>query len=139
MGSVKPVAAAYTTAHCSSAGTISGIRSNSTPDCASAKSPVDLVHLSRQTLGDRSLENEVLRLFVSQSVLFLDRLDHATTASERKLAAHTVVGSARSLGAWKVAEEAAVVEQHCSYGCDTSALHSAIEEANAYINTLLDG
>ncbi len=139
MGSIKPVRAAYATAHCRSAGVAAIGTTNSTPECASAKNPVDLVHLSRQTLGDRSLENEVLQLFVSQSRLFLDRLDNASTASERKLAAHTVLGSARSLGAWRVAEEASIVEQRCEYGCDTSALHNAINEANSYINSLLEG
>ncbi|MEP1206449.1 MAG: Hpt domain-containing protein [Rhizobiaceae bacterium] len=109
----------------------------SAPPCASAKNPVDLVHLSRQSLGDRSLENEILRLFHSQSQLYLDRLECATTAEERKLAAHTVVGSARGLGAWKVAQEAELVERACSRPCDVSALRAAVEEANAYIEALL--
>ena len=109
----------------------------SAPPCASAKNPVDLVHLSRQSLGDRSLENEILRLFHSQSKLYLERLECATTAEERKLAAHTVVGSARGLGAWKVAKEAELVEKACARGCDVSALRAAVDEANAYIEALL--
>lgn len=109
----------------------------SAPPCASAKNPVDLVHLSRQSLGDRSLENEILRLFHSQSQLYLNRLECATTAQERKFAAHTVVGSARGLGAWKVAKEAELVEKTCSGRCDVSALRTAIDEANAYIEALL--
>lgn len=107
------------------------------PACASAKNPVDLVHLSRQSLGDRSLENEILRLFRSQSQLYLDRLEGAKTAQERKFAAHTVVGSARGLGAWKVAKEAELVEKACSRPCDVSALRAAVDEANAYIEALL--
>ena len=110
---------------------------SSAPPCASAKNPVDLVHLSRQSLGDRSLENEILRLFHSQSKLYLERLECATTAEERKLAAHTVVGSARGLGAWKVAKEAELVEKACARGCDVSALRAAVDEANAYIEALL--
>ena len=105
--------------------------------CASAANPVDLVHLSRQSLGDRSLENEILRLFHSQSKLYLDRLENAKTVDERNMAAHTVVGSARGLGAWKVAKEAELVEQSCGQGCDVSALRAAVEEANAYIDALL--
>ncbi|NKB53306.1 MAG: hypothetical protein GKR97_13965 [Rhizobiaceae bacterium] len=110
---------------------------SSTPHCASAKNPVDLVHLSRQSLGDRSLENEILRLFHSQSQLYLERLECAKTAQERKFAAHTVVGSARGLGAWKVAKEAELVEQASTRGCDVSALRAAVDEANDYIEALL--
>lgn len=137
MGSAVHVKPAFATAHGSSFGSVSVKNVETAPKCASAKNPVDLVHLSRQTLGDRSLEDEVLRLFKSQSVLFLDRLEKATTADERKLAAHTVVGSARGLGAWRVAEEAKQVEERCAYGCDISELRQAVNEANAYIETLL--
>ena len=107
------------------------------PNCASAGNPVDLVHLSKQSLGDRSLEQEILRMFQSQSQLYLDRLENAKTADERKLAAHTVVGSARGLGAWHVAREAELVEAACAQGCDITALRGAVEEANSYIEALL--
>ena len=105
--------------------------------CASANNPVDLVHLSRQSLGDRSLETEILRMFHSQSKLYMDRLENAKTAEERKMAAHTVVGSARGLGAWKVASEAELVEQNCGRMCDVTSLKEAVEEANDYIEALL--
>ena len=105
--------------------------------CASANNPVDLVHLSRQSLGDRSLETEILRMFHSQSKLYMDRLENAKTAEERKMAAHTVVGSARGLGAWKVASEAELVEQAAGRACDVSSLKEAVEEANDYIEALL--
>lgn len=108
------------------------------PKCASADNPVDLVHLSRQSLGDRSLENEILRLFHSQSTLYLDRLANAKTADERRFAAHTVVGSARGIGAWKVAETAKLVEQASSKKCDISDLRAAVEDANSYIESLLN-
>jgi hypothetical protein len=36
--------------------------------------PVDLVHRSRYTLGDRALEREVLELFCAQSALYVERL-----------------------------------------------------------------
>ena len=36
--------------------------------------PVDLVHLSRYTLGERALEREVLELFCSQSSIYIERL-----------------------------------------------------------------
>ncbi len=107
------------------------------PNCPSAKNPVDLVHLSKQSLGDRSLELEILELFKSQSTLYLDRLANAKTADERKMAAHTILGSARGLGAWHVAKQAELIQHKCAYQCDISKLVSAVEEANAYIGELL--
>lgn len=121
-----------------SAGDLGQYQSQFIPKCASADNPVDLVHLSRQSLGDRSLENEILRLFHSQSTLYLDRLANATTADERRFAAHTVVGSARGIGAWKVAEQAKAVEMASSRKCDISGLRIAIEDANSYIESLLN-
>lgn len=137
MASVNRVSASFATAHGSAVGVATVARAPSTPHCASAKNPVDLVHLSKQSLGDRSLENEILRLFQSQSALYLDRLENATTADERKLAAHTVLGSARGLGAWKVAAAAEWVEAHCAAKCDVSELRLVLNEANDYISELL--
>jgi hypothetical protein len=39
--------------------------------------PIDLVHLARMTLGDRSLEREMLQLFVRQAAVLLDRMEAA--------------------------------------------------------------
>ncbi len=108
------------------------------PTCPSAGNPVDLVHLSKQSLGDRSLEQEILALFMSQSVLYIDRLENATTDDERKMAAHTILGSARGLGAWQVAREAEIIQQQCHFGCDLSRLKAAVIEANSYISELLN-
>ncbi len=99
--------------------------------------PVDLVHLARHTLGNRDLEQEVLRLFVRQSAAFLDKMKGAADHEQRARAAHTIKGSARGIGAWQVADCAEAVE-----GADAkeplAALEGAIDEANAYINALLE-
>ncbi len=100
--------------------------------------PVDLVHLSRQTLGDRELEREVLGLFVNQSTLYLKRLMAAKSAKERKNVAHTILGSARGLGAWRVAEEAAKIEEHYSKVTDCKGLANAVDDANAYIREIMN-
>lgn len=99
--------------------------------------PVDLVHLARHTLGNRDLEQEVLRLFVRQSVVFLDRMKAAGDQRLRANAAHTIKGSARGIGAWQVAEHAEVVEG-CDKASSLQALEGAIDEANAYIISLLE-
>jgi len=99
--------------------------------------PVDLVHLSRQTLGDRELEREVLGLFVNQSTLYLKRLQQAKSIKERKSVAHTIMGSARGLGAWQVADEAAKFEAHCTNSTDCKGLANAVDDANAYIREIM--
>ncbi len=100
--------------------------------------PIDLVHLSKQSLGDRALEAEILQLFLSQSVLYLDRMANASTKSERRLAGHTIIGSARSIGAWRVANEAAAHADGCDGQADLADLSEAVAEVNAYIEMLLE-
>ncbi|MBB4301865.1 HPt (histidine-containing phosphotransfer) domain-containing protein [Rhodobium orientis] len=104
--------------------------------------PVDLVHLARHTLGNRDLEREVLRLFVRQSAVYLGRLRNARTAGEMRVAAHTIKGSARGIGAWRIAELANLFEEAAAEGAtmDDAALAdlaAAIEAANDYIHTVL--
>lgn len=108
-----------------------------------AAEAVDLVHLSRQTFGDRALEREVLALFVTQSSTCIRRLERAATADARFEIAHTLKGSARSVGAWRVAEAAGALESAARTGegdpaADCHALLTAeVAVANAYICTLL--
>lgn len=64
--------------------------------------PVDLAQLTNQTMGDRALEREVLDLFVKQALMVRDRLPDAD-AEERRRLAHTLKGSARSIGAFAIA------------------------------------
>jgi HPt (histidine-containing phosphotransfer) domain-containing protein len=71
---------------------------------------LDIEHLHDMTLGDVSLEREVLQLFDRQAALVLERLACAQ-ASVVASCAHTVKGSARGIGAWRVARAAEQVEQ----------------------------
>ena len=100
--------------------------------------PVDMVHLAKQSLGDRLLEQEILELFRSQSKLYLERLENAASAEDRRLASHTILGSARSIGAWEVAREAEAIQIDASKRSDLIKLTNAIEAANAYIGSILD-
>ncbi|MDP1911467.1 MAG: Hpt domain-containing protein [Hyphomicrobium sp.] len=71
--------------------------------------PVDLAHLSRYTLGDRGLELEILGLFVDQLPITIAALRESETEKDWGMAAHTLKGSARAVGAWSlatIAEEA---------------------------------
>jgi HPt (histidine-containing phosphotransfer) domain-containing protein len=73
--------------------------------------PVDLVHLARQTLGDRALEREVLGLFHVQARALYAQLERVAEDRLRHDLAHTLKGSARAVGAWKVAEAAEACER----------------------------
>lgn len=72
--------------------------------------PIDFNHLSRFTLGDKALEQEVLELFRDHAPVCLDRLRDATGVKDWHEAAHTLKGSAAAVGAWRVAELAADIE-----------------------------
>ena len=92
------------------------------------------------TLGDRSLEREVLQLFVRQAAILLGRMDGANAETVAALA-HTLRGSAQGLGAWHVASAAEVVER-AAHAPDTLAkahtmLRAAVEEAQSVIADLL--
>ncbi|MEZ5811330.1 MAG: Hpt domain-containing protein [Rhizobiaceae bacterium] len=80
--------------------------------CAPSRSrPVDLVHLARQTMGDRTLEEEVLQLFMQQAMIIGDRILNANPSERRRLA-HGLKGSARGIGAFAVAECAFAIEEN---------------------------
>ena len=103
--------------------------------------PIDLVHLSRYTLGNRSLENELLGLFRSQADVYLARLDDAADDKEWKNAAHSLKGSARGLGAWALDDLAEEAEQLAA-GDDRSdvkaRMRSAIASVNAFIDSFME-
>jgi HPt (histidine-containing phosphotransfer) domain-containing protein len=105
--------------------------------------PVDLVHLSRYTLGERELEREVLELFCTQSLLYLERLKTAQSDKDWKDAAHSLKGSARAIGAWRTAEAAERAEALSGEDLASSRalslrdVESSLAEAETYIGSLL--
>ena len=114
------------------------IDSKDVPPLAPDDRPIDLVHLARATLGDRSLEREVLQLFDRQSALLIARLRHAGPDGVAMIA-HTLKGSARGIGAWRVARAAEAVELAGSTesGAALERLAAATDEARAVIADLL--
>lgn len=102
--------------------------------------PIDRTHLYKMTLGDHSLEGEVLRLFERQTGMLLERMAGAEPAQVKALA-HTLNGSARGIGAWRVANAAQAVEATVANSGDVGsaikALRGAAQEALAAIAELL--
>jgi HPt (histidine-containing phosphotransfer) domain-containing protein len=122
-----------------------GAWAEATPETGrkSSSRPVDLVHLSRYTLGDRALEREVLELFCAQSSIFLESLCAAGSDKEWKEAAHSLKGSASAIGAWRAA---AAAERAEGFSGDAGSqgrtvrlreLEAALREAELYIAALL--
>jgi len=73
--------------------------------------PIDRAYLARFTLGNAALEREVLELFAAQTALYVQQLREAVTRKAWKDAAHGIKGSARAVGARRLASLAQVAEQ----------------------------
>jgi HPt (histidine-containing phosphotransfer) domain-containing protein len=121
-------------------------RTEATPSEAGRKPasrPVDLVHLSRYTLGDRALEREVLELFRAQASIYLERLEAAQSAQEWREAAHSLKGSAVAIGAWRTAAAAERAEASSGEALTQERagrlreIAAALGEAGDYIGALL--
>jgi hypothetical protein len=113
-------------------------KETSTAPLAPGDEAIDLVHLSRMTLGERTLEREVLALFARQTEILLQRMD-AGRPVIAAAAAHTLKGSAVGIGAWRVARAAEAVElaSAAKLADSIGALSIAIDEARAAIAALL--
>src|SRR5579863_7158647 len=113
------------------------------PDLEQKPPIIDADHLQRMTFGDRSLEREVLQIFVRQTTLMLQRIVGAKPGCAAA-AAHTLKGSARGIGAWCVGQAAEHLEEAASRGdargleASIAELEAACAEARAAIAALLD-
>jgi HPt (histidine-containing phosphotransfer) domain-containing protein len=109
------------------------------PPLAPDDGPIDMVHLRRMTLGDVSLEREVLAMFSAQAVGLVGAL--ATLPSDARALVHTLKGSARAIGAFGVANAAACLETLIQSGGDPAdaqaELKDAVERARDAIDTIL--
>ncbi len=94
--------------------------------------PIDLVHLARQTMGDRAVEQEVLAMFAQQLCSVRGRLA-AADPTERKHLAHTLKGAARGVGAFAVGDCAERIEADPADGDAMALLSTLIDEAKDFI------
>ncbi|MEM1040487.1 MAG: Hpt domain-containing protein [Pseudomonadota bacterium] len=111
-----------------------------TLDYSGQKKPVDLVHLAKQSHGDRALEEEVLSLFLGQSDLYVERLSKASAADDRRMAAHALRGSALAIGAWEVARLSKAIELSSAdptNPVEMAGLSECVESTKSYIRSLL--
>ena len=106
--------------------------------------PIDLVHLTRTTLGDSSLEGEMLEAFSLRTRTLFLRMQQEGRSSI-SAAAQALKDSARGIGAWRVASAAEAVELAAT-SSTKQELESAVdrlgavaEETRAAIAELLQG
>jgi HPt (histidine-containing phosphotransfer) domain-containing protein len=105
--------------------------------------PIDLVHLARQTLGDKGLECEVLRMFDQIALAYLDRLRAAVNSDDIKLSLHSLKGAAAGVGADVIAAHARLAEgELLSKGAISEEriadLAMVVHETSAYIAEILE-
>lgn len=99
----------------------------------SAKSRViDFAHLSRQTMGDKELEIEVLQLFTRNARTLLHDL---ATAHEDQIQAiaHRLKGSADAVGAFGVSAAAEAVENDIKDSAALAKVAVSVVEAENFI------
>jgi HPt (histidine-containing phosphotransfer) domain-containing protein len=109
------------------------------PPLAPDDGPIDLEHLQRMTLGDASLEREVLTMFSAQAAGLIGRL--AALPADAAALAHTLKGSARAIGAFAVADAASDLEAALQQGGNVSqaltGLKAAIAQARMAVDAIL--
>ena len=96
--------------------------------------PIDLVHLARQTSGDKALELEVLQTFARQARSYLSDLSSGNADAVTQTA-HKLKGAALAIGAFDVSSAAEKVEARGD-AADIIQLGNAIAAAENFINTL---
>ncbi len=95
--------------------------------------PIDLEHLSRQTMDDKDVADEVLALFVQQAGRCLAELDAGGEEGHLTAVAHRLLGAARGVGAHGVAQAALALELRPADADALLALRSAVTEAEHFI------
>jgi HPt (histidine-containing phosphotransfer) domain-containing protein len=110
------------------------------PPLAPVDGPIDLAHLHRMTLGDASLEQEVLAMFAGQAIGLMEAL--ARFPADAAELAHKLKGSAQAIGACQVAEAAEWLESALRDDSDAAeammTLNDAVVEARQAIDSILN-
>ena len=106
------------------------------PPLAPDDGPIDMDHLQRMTLGDASLEREVLTMFSAQAASLIGSL--AALPADAGALAHTLKGSARAIGAIGVADAAGHLEAAVLSGQNPSEALSDLKEAIVQARMAID-
>ncbi|MGB3541275.1 MAG: histidine kinase [Mesorhizobium sp.] len=99
---------------------------------SASERPIDMAHLSRQTMGDRALEQEVLALFLQQAISVSRKMADAGVR-DRLLMAHGLKGSARGVGAFAIADCATAIERDPDDALVWKRLDSLVEAVRDFV------
>jgi HPt (histidine-containing phosphotransfer) domain-containing protein len=95
---------------------------------------LDSAKLHRRTMGDPSLQVEVLALFVSEVERLMQQVEEATEAHVRTERIRALLAVARNIGAARLAEEARAAEARTgSDGAELEGLRTAVAETLAFV------
>jgi HPt (histidine-containing phosphotransfer) domain-containing protein len=106
------------------------------PPLAPDDGPIDSAHLDRMTLGDAGLTREVLTMFSAQAAGLIGRLQ--SMPSDAPNLAHTLKGSARAIGAFRVADAAEALEAAIRNGDDPAQALAGLKDAVAETRTAIE-
>ena len=83
---------------------------------------LDLEHLRLQTAGDPALQGELLALFETQCMRLPAPIRDGGPPAQRADAAHKLLGSARAIGAWRLAFATEALEASLRKGVADAAV-----------------
>ncbi len=98
----------------------------------SRENPIDLVHLARQTMGDRRLELEILQTFARQARKVVTEMGGCNNAAIAQ-AAHKLKGAAEAVGAFRVSHAAGEIEAGAIDALHIAKAGAAVLEAENFI------
>jgi HPt (histidine-containing phosphotransfer) domain-containing protein len=106
------------------------------PPLAPDDGPIDIEHLHRMTLGDASLEREVLAMFSAQAAGLIGSL--SALPADAGVLAHTLKGAALAIGAFGVADAAGDLEALIRHGGDPAQALAGLGDAVAAARSAID-
>lgn len=103
---------------------------------------IDRSHLARQTLGDRGLEAEVLRLYDVMARTYFERIELSTDRDQLAANMQALRMASAGVGAFGIAERAAQAEAAIAEGAPIDPewvedLNMAVTEVSTLIRALL--
>ena len=94
-------------------------------DQGGSASPIDMVHLEHQSLGDPGLQEEVLRLYTQMSGVYMRRIEDSLGSDDLMRHLHTLKSAAAGIGAWQVRDLAKHAEDALREGQPVATTHVA--------------
>jgi hypothetical protein len=95
----------------------------------------DAEKLRRQTLGDETMQVEVLSLFVTEAERLMRQVEAADSSQLRAERLRALIALGRNIGAMRLVQSARMAESHIGDDDpDLSGLRAAISDTVAYVH-----